>query len=229
MSITLVQATPSYVTMPQSAAVQPVKSISMSLWVKRHGAAATDFQAFFQLHDDNIGDVSYALYLRPTPQVRMEVNGGALVHLDTGAYPADETWVFFAFSLEYSVFQKLYENAVLKDSAPVDAVDIDYDGTHGLSLGGGGIEETPNADIADMRIYNRSLSFGEIKEIYNSFGQDTVLNGLIYRALCNELSAGTVVAAGASVKDCSVTRLDGTQAGNPVYAFAPFKTKRRAI
>jgi hypothetical protein len=39
--------------------------------------------------------------------------------------------------------------------------------------------------MEDMRVYDRALSSAEIQTIYNSYGKDTIINGLVVRTLSN--------------------------------------------
>ena len=44
--------------------------------------------------------------------------------------------------------------------------------------------------MEDIRVYNRQLSDAEVQTIYNSYGKDTILNGMVVRVLSNLGASG---------------------------------------
>lgn len=79
--------------------------------------------------------------------------------------------------------------------------------------------------LADVRVYNRALSAGEIASIYHARGGDTIINSLLGRWLLLGPD-GTSASGAGGVQDISPNGYHGTPYNNPVYLAAPFKCRR---
>lgn len=80
--------------------------------------------------------------------------------------------------------------------------------------------------ITDVRVYNRALSSKELQNIVIETGQDSILDGLIYRWGLNEGTDGEVATGVGAIKDLGELKFDGTPKGNLIYRDAlPFAEK----
>lgn len=80
--------------------------------------------------------------------------------------------------------------------------------------------------MQDLRVYNRLLSANEILNEYNKRGKHPNQNGLVLRALCDELSVGTTTPAGFPV-DLGPNQYASTPVNTPTYAAGQISPRRR--
>jgi hypothetical protein len=84
-------------------------------------------------------------------------------------------------------------------------------------------------ELYDIRIYNRVISPAEVVTIFNSEGNDSIVDGLLNRWRMDESTAGIVFSGAAVGKDIGQNRQDLTSfTGAPTYVYnAPFGGRRR--
>lgn len=82
---------------------------------------------------------------------------------------------------------------------------------------GTGAKANWNGVIDDVRIYDRVLSSSEVSTIYASRGSDCIHYGLIGHWPMLEFPPGTVSSESGSLKDVSISKMDGDPTGSPTY------------
>jgi hypothetical protein len=92
-----------------------------------------------------------------------------------------------------------------------------------VGSGDDGAAPFANGILEDVRVYNRVLTAGEIRAIYEARGPDNIINGMQMWYLLRELSVGTAATAASSNKDFGTTRRDGSPVNSPVYRAGPIR------
>ncbi|MFB6180552.1 MAG: LamG domain-containing protein, partial [Candidatus Nanohalobium sp.] len=157
------------VTVPNSEALEPTQEITVSLWVKRNGSQ-TDYAKpvwygqnsqspwgpyGFEMEGSSDTDIHWHIalddgnYYRTSP---VTLNDGEWHHL-VGTFNGTN--------------QSVYLDGQLMDSQSVSGSIANYDNTYGLGIGdrySGGQSFSGNVD--EVRIYNRSLTSSEIRNLY---------------------------------------------------------------
>lgn len=90
----------------------------------------------------------------------------------------------------------------------------------GANIGSGAVNPFQElvGSLEDIRVYNRTLSAGEISTIYATQGRDDIVNGIFFRYPFNENSVGATVAV-ANIVDYSPNDISFTNlVGSPVFA-----------
>lgn len=86
-----------------------------------------------------------------------------------------------------------------------------------------------NGLMEDIRFYDRRLSSQEIETMYNTRGNDAIVNNLLFRVLFNELPVGQTATTGSIVDLSGRLGPANTVGGTPTYTESPGFASRRRI
>lgn len=118
----------------------------------------------------------------------------------------------------------IYVNGILNISeSKQDAYVDNFQLTLGANLTGG---DVLNAELEDVRMYDRVLSAAEIETMYCCQGHDGIIYGLLHRWLLNEGSDGQVVSGSESVIDY-FGDVPLTPTNSPIYRPSYLSFRRR--
>lgn len=160
--------TDSYITVPNSNSIQlATNELTFSLWFKGETTILGPL-AFFSKNDKTNEIPQYSLNLNPLTSLRFGVtNQSNTLAYDTYSYPfVYNSWYYLALTWDGSS-TKLYVNGnLIKTQTFSQSMKVD---NHPLEIGRdtGGLIDYYKGIIDDIRIYNRSLSFEEINQLYN--------------------------------------------------------------
>ena len=122
---------------------------------------------------------------------------------------------------------KIYVNGVLEGTATVSAASPAA-GTMTIGNSTGEADSLGvNADMGDVRIYNRVLTDGEIRSIYHARGSDGMNGGLVLRLPLKEAAPSAVPVGVGFVKDVSPNKNNYSPTGSPVYSRSVFRYRRK--
>lgn len=155
-------------------------------------------------------------------KVGIELNGGDELNMETVSGLQTTDWQHVAYRWQSGSDIEVYVDGELSN-APNGSSGTNtgtISGFDRIIIGKGVKEETPGASwdglIDDVRLYNRYLSPEEIQTIYATAGVDNIVNGLVYRFIFNELSAGSTIPTttgfvkGSTIEDNELTASGGT-------------------
>ena len=130
---------------------------------------------------------------------------------------------------------KLYKNGVqIASSSPVSIAGntSNTDSKNGaIAANDNGLSGFFDGQFEDIRVYGRALSPDEIATIFAAQGTDGIVDGLQARYLLDEASPGTTASVGATVKDISNNKFNGTPGAGvaaPIYREMLRVRKRRS-
>lgn len=133
--------------------------------------------------------------------------------------------VHLAFTMVRSTSGRLYFNAVEEGN---NAGGDTPTSPNTLLLGSrNGSTECANADMEDIRIYDRVLSAGEIKDIYYANGRDNIVSGLLNR--WGAVSPGNGQDMDGTTLYDIAGRLSATVSGSGAFYRGGFLNPRRRV
>jgi len=112
--------------------------------------------------------------------------------------------------------KELWANGIRQSFTTSATFGSSASGTLYLGASGTSLTECWNGWADDIRIYNRTLSQGEIETIYNARGRDLIYNGLLYRWVFIEGAPGVAASGTGLVKDI-IGGLHMTPTNSPTF------------
>jgi hypothetical protein len=204
-------------------------AITYMTWVKLTRLPTAGDGGAFSLFGRSVhtnGDYSWeaGVLTNGNPVSELSTNSG-LVDNTSSFVMAINTWYHYATTWD-STSQNclIYINGALQTTSSTPGTTL-LTATNssqmcvGANVGSGAVNPFQElvGSLEDIRVYNRTLSAGEISTIYATGGRDDIVNGLFLRFPFNENSVGATVVA-ANLVDYSSNKISFTNlVGSPVF------------
>ena len=168
----------------------------------------------------------------PVGQKNRLKTGGTTTTLDGGGAYATDVWIHTGFTYDSAGGGGAgwigYKDgvAILTDAGKTGTIDVDA--LVDAWIGG----NPPLTDrqfaglVADVRLYDRALSAGEMQTVVAARGVDGIVDGLLHRWPLDELALGVAATGIGTVKDIAAGAINGDPIASPIYAASQLRSRR---
>lgn len=213
-----------YVEVPHNVNQLVTAGLTLSAWVFILGDGESSAGAIIDKSTSTNGENGFNLRLRTTSRFRLTINGTTLETTTITAPNIKQApkWVHIVVTVEPDGTARAYVNGTQVNwtsGATAQTQPLtDITTTNAMRFGNrsGGTDRSFNGFIDTVRIWNRALSFDEIKRLY--FDAHIIRDGLIGEYLLNEGS-------GAVANDTSASANHGSVSGATYSTLARFKNR----
>ena len=195
---------------------------TVTAWIYSLGDDSDGFRVICTRQEEPPNDTSNQFLLRTDDGTLLDWRcrntvGGTVTCSDTITLA---TWTFLTGSVANGGKTRLYKNAVLEQEE--DFLNLEPTVNNiivGADKDGATYATFWKGEIADVRVYNRQLTTGEIVTIYNTKGLDNIVDGLVMRLPLNEKVSGTVDTYVQDVSKNKYTVTPKPTASDPDYVY----------
>ncbi len=153
------------ITVPHSLELVGMPGLTLAIWAKNNKSSISTTGIEQMVGKAGSGDDSYALYWEQNENVTFatyDIGNDDVYATATDALTDDE-WHFWTATYDGALMRLYKDGVFLNSAAQTGSI---YSGTHDLTIGGDGFDDSWDGFIQHAAIWNRALNTSEIKSLY---------------------------------------------------------------